>query len=118
MDDINYTFKIDRVKAQTFRQHDNFITNVYWTLVGKDSESITGTFRGATSLIDGVELDETYDFNDFVDFSEFTEEMLIEWVEAIADLDHAKSRINDEISAHYINQKDITDLPWISSSES
>ncbi len=118
MDSINYTFKIDRVKTQTFRQRDNFITNVYWTLVGKDSESITGTFRGATSLIDGIELDETYDFNDFVDFNEFTEEMLIEWVEALADLDHAKSRINDQISAHYINQKEINDLPWLSSSES
>ena len=118
MDTTNYTFKIDRVKAQTFRQHENFITNVYWTLEGKDSESVTGTFKGATSLIEGVELDETYDFSDFVDFSGFTEEMLIDWVKALADLDHAKSRINEQIAAHYINQKEITELPWLSSSES
>ena len=118
METTNYTFKIDRVRTQTFRQHDNFITNVYWTLEGEDPEAVKGSFKGATSVIHGVDLDETYDFTGYVDFSEVTEELLIEWVNALADLDHAKSRINDEIAAQYINQKEITDLPGLSSSES
>lgn len=110
MSDIQYTWKITsfKIKDVNFGEDEVFnqvIYQTYWTKTGTDSSGATGEFSGATPLdISNLTA------SDFVDYSQITEQQVIDWVKAEVESNPTYNQhINDVIASNII-QNNATEI--------
>jgi len=103
---ITYTYQIHELKAvPTVGDLEQVITEVRYAYIGTDENNITSTYPGATPL-------PTPDSEAFTPIDELTEELVIEWLEANANLEIMQAAIE----AHIEQQSGViyrgSTLPW------
>lgn len=103
---ITYSYQIHELKAvPTVGDLEQVITEVRYAYIGTDENNITSTYPGATAL-------PTPDSADFTPIDQLTEELVIEWLEANANLEIMQAAIE----AHIEQQSGViyrgSTLPW------
>ena len=103
---ITYSYQIHELKAvPTVGDLEQVITEVRYAYIGTDENNITSTYPGRTAL-------PTPDSEEFTSIEELTEELVVEWLEANADLNIMKQAIE----AHIEQQSGViykgSTLPW------
>lgn len=83
---INYTWKVLSLKRKNTSDFDGVIIQVIWNKIGVDSNGNDGVYLGSTSFDLA-----TIDPDNFISYSDLTEEVIIEWI---------KSSIDDEYEAN------------------
>jgi len=112
MEDLKYTWKITSASKQSTEKLSDVIIQTYWTLTGEDKDGNTGTFNGATPFTP-----DEVDPENFVPFSELTEETVIDWLKSIvveSYWDHVNEHILREINEKKFTVEEISAdaLPW------
>ena len=112
---INYTLKPTELKTRSFNGKENFITHVYWRMIGVDSNDVTGVYDSATCIADnfGPETD----LSNYVEFEDVTEEMLLTWVKSIMDEKVAQEWVREDIKKQAIKDSLYEVMPWESDKE-
>lgn len=112
MEELTYTWKITSVKKTGTESLNDVIVQTYWAVTGEDAEGNTGAFHGATPFsADNV------DPENFVAFSELTEETVVGWLKDIV-IDSYWDHVNEHILREIREQKFTVDevsadaLPW------
>lgn len=111
---MNYKFSVNRLGREDHEQFKDVVTQVYWRLVGTDTDGTEGAFAGATPIEDLSQLDELT----FVAYDDLKEETIIEWIEAMLGNNpsykqHILDRIADEIHKKRTRKEaGGFDLPW------
>jgi hypothetical protein len=107
---ITYTYKIIKLEAlPIYNGLENVITIVRFKYEGIDSESnLSGSFIGACP----VNRPET---NNFIEFSNLTEQDVIEWVVINHPVGHMQQQIIKQIENQINNLNTEMDLPWAES---
>lgn len=95
---LTYTWKIERIGRKTTSTIENAIVQTHWRLTGTNEDGISGEFVGATPF----KLS-TVDPNNFVSYSELTEETVLQWIQNVVNSDpsykeHIDQRILEEIA--------------------
>lgn len=110
---LTYTWKIERVGRKTTSTIENAIVQTHWRLTGTNEDGISGEFVGATPF----ELS-TVDPNNFVSYSELTEETVLQWIQNVVNSDpsykeHIDRRILEEIADKVEPTTEvISGFPW------
>lgn len=106
---ITYTWKVTGIKKQDEGSNKDAVVQTYWTKTGTDEDDNTGVFSGATPF-------SSADADPFVAFKDLTEEVVLGWIKAVADVEGSyKEHINAQIQKQIDDQ--ITpvvdaDMPW------
>lgn len=108
---ITYTYQIHELKAvPTVGDLEQVITEVRYSYIGTDENNITSSYPGRTAL-------PTPDSEEFTPIDELTEELVIEWLEANANLEIMQAAIE----AHIEQQSGViykgSTLPWAPAEE-
>ena len=106
---ITYTWKVTGLKTRAEQDTNDVVVQTYWEKIGTDEDGNTGKFSGATPFKPA-----TIDPNNFVPFSELTEEMVIGWIQNIVVgqyAEHVNGIIQKEIDR---KRNPVTEpsLPW------
>jgi hypothetical protein len=112
-----YEWKLTGIKKQNTDELSNVVVNTYWNLKGIDENGYSGSFTGATPLdLNSVNPD------NFTDYSNLTEEQVLDWVKNIVSgstrglnyWDHIQSQIDKQINVSKYNRVMVmeADLPW------
>lgn len=107
---ITYTWEVTSINTRNENDFENAIVQTHWKKIGTDEEGNTGYFSGATPFTT-----EGMDPDNFVPFSELTEETVLGWIQAVvvdSYEEHVNGRILEAINdaKNPINQN--TALPW------
>lgn len=108
---ITYTWKVTGIKTRTEGEHQDAVVQTYWTKTGTDEDGNTGMFSGATPFTT-TNMPEDYVF---VPFSELTEELVLDWIKAIA-IGGYEAHINEQIQKQIDLKKNPLiepALPWL-----
>lgn len=106
---ITYTWEITGLKKKNEGSNTDAVVQTYWTKKGTDDDGNIGVFSGATPFTSA-------DADPFVAFADLTEEVVLGWIKAVADVDGSyKEHINAQIQKQIDDQ--ITpvvdaDMPW------
>jgi hypothetical protein len=108
---ITYSYQIHELKeVPTLGDLNNVITEVGYSYIGTDEDGITSTYPGRTAL-------PTPDSEAFIPTVDLTEEDVIEWLEANANLEVMQAAIE----AHIEQQSGViyrgSTLPWAPAEE-
>lgn len=103
---ITYSYQIHELKAvPTVGDLEQVVTEVRYSYIGTDENNITSTYPGRTLL-------PAPDSINFIPVDQLTEELVIQWLEANANLDTMKQAIE----AHIEQQSGViykgSTLPW------
>lgn len=112
MEELKYIWKITSASKRSTDTLSDVIIQTYWTVTGEDKDGNTGTFHGATPFVP-----EEVDAENFVPFSELTEETVIDWLKNIvvdSYWDHVNQHIIKEIneSKYSVEELSADALPW------
>lgn len=106
---ITYTWKVTGMKTMNAGSLSKAVFQTYWTKTGTDENGNTGIFSGATPFnVDQI------DPNNFVNFSELTEETVLGWIKPVVVgqyEEHVNAQIAKQIAEKYNKPEDAT-LPW------
>jgi hypothetical protein len=108
---MNYTWKLKSLKRKDTENIKNIIVQTYWEKIGTNENEITGSFHGATPF----DLT-TIDPNNFVEYEDLTEEMILEWVKSVV-VDSYEEHVNQQIEKQ-IQEKEnpatevTEEFPW------
>jgi hypothetical protein len=112
---ITYTWEVTSIKVKDEGSFTNAVVQTYWKKTGTDENGNEGTFSGATPFSTGnMPEGET-----FVPFNELTEEMVLEWIQAVVVNDYER-HVNEQIAKQIIEKTTpVTEasLPWKSATE-
>ena len=106
---ITYTWEITGLKKKNEGSNTDAVVQTDWTKKGTDDDGNIGVFSGATPFTSA-------DADPFVAFADLTEEVVLGWIKAVADVDGSyKEHINAQIQKQIDDQ--ITpvvdaDMPW------
>ncbi len=108
---ITYSYQINELKAvPTVGDLEQVITEIRYTYIGTDENEITSHYPGRTLLPNP-------NSEEFTPVDQLTEELVIEWLEANADLD----TMQHAIEAHIAQQSGViyrgSTLPWAPAEE-
>jgi hypothetical protein len=108
---MNYTWKLKSLKRKDSEELKNIIVQTYWEKIGTDEDGNTGSFQGATPF----DLT-TVDPDNFVEYEDLTEEMVLSWIQSIVVGLYA-DRVNKEIADQIEEKKNPTvevfsGFPW------
>ena len=108
---ITYTYDIHELKAvPSAGDLEQVITEVVYSYIGTNEDGITSMYPGRTTL-------PTPDSEEFTPVEELTEELVIEWLEANAELNLMQAAIE----AHIEQQSGViykgNTLPWVPAEE-
>ena len=93
---ITYTWEVTGLKKRNEGDNVDAVVQVHWNKRGTDEAGVTGIFSGRTSLTTVPEEGESA--AEFIQFSDLTETVVLNWVKAIAnDGDSYESHINGQI---------------------
>lgn len=104
---MTYTWEITGIKTIDVNNVENAVVQTYWKKTGTDKEGNEGTFTGATPFPQS-----TIDPENFIPFSELTEEIVLGWIKAVV-VGSYEEHVNAQIQKQ-IDSKTIKDagLPW------
>lgn len=103
---ITYSYQIHELKeVPTLGDLDNVITQVNYSYIGTDEDGITSTYPGRTTL-------PTPDSEAFIPTADLTEEDVIEWLEANAELNVMQAAIESHIEQQSGVIYRGSTLPW------
>lgn len=107
---ITYTWKVTGLTKTSTEDLTDVVVGTRWTKTGVDEEGNEGVFSGATPF-----LASEVDPNNFVDWNNLTEEVVLSWIQPIV-VDSYEQHVNDQIQKQ-INAKknpvvETSDLPW------
>lgn len=103
---ITYTFKINKIeKAPVLGDLTDVITRIRYDYEGVDENGVKGTFAGVTPL-------PAPETTDITPLTELTEEIVVGWLEAVADKAHMQERIQKQIERQVEPKHVDTPLPW------
>lgn len=107
---ITYTWKVTGLTKTNTADLTDVVVGTRWTKTGVDAEGNEGVFSGATPF-----LASEVDPNNFVDWNNLTEEVVLSWIQPIV-VDSYEQHVNDQIQKQ-INAKknpvvETSDLPW------
>ena len=110
---ITYTWKILELKKTNTSNLNDVVVGTKWECTGTDEDGITGTFTGATPFSSA-----SVDSNNFIDWNNLTEEIIINWIKAVVVddyKDHVKGQIQKQIIAkkNPIEEVSGNSFPWI-----
>ena len=112
---MNYEYEVTGLDREDLPSFPNTVVQVYWRLVGTDSDGFTGSFAGATPF-ENLEPDSL----EFIPYDDLSKEDVISWIDSVveSDLDykeHIYSQIDKKINnlkkRKQDSSKDST-LPW------
>lgn len=110
---MNYTWEITSIKRKDTSELSNVIVQTYWKKIGTDENGNTAHFAGATPF----DLS-TVDPNNFVDYENLTEEMVISWIQSVvvgAYEEHVNQKIAEQIEDQINPVTEETEsFPWTS----
>ena len=107
---ITYTWKVTSLKTKNEGDFEHAVVQTYWQKIGTDGDGHQGTFSGATPFTTST----MPEGQDFVPFSELTEEMVLEWIKAVvvgSYADHVNGKIQEQIDQH-VNPVAEAQMPW------
>lgn len=102
---ITYEWKVTGIKVKNEGDFSNVVVQTYWTKTGTDDNGNSGVFNGATPL----KLSSNTD--NFIEFSNLTEEDILSWIIPVVDENHVNGRIQlqiDEKTSPVVEAS----LPW------
>jgi hypothetical protein len=103
---ITYSYQIYELKeVPTLGDLNNVITEVRYSYVGTNEDGITSTYPGRTAL-------PAPDSEAFIPTAELTEENVIEWLEANANLEVMQAAIEQHIEQQSGTIYRGSTLPW------
>lgn len=107
---LSYNWKIKSMKVVDSDDLANIVIGIQWDLTGTDASGVSGTFSGATPFtLPQVDPDE------FIDFDELTEEVVVGWLEDVVVggyKEHVDSQIQKQIDAKKNPIREVSQLPW------
>lgn len=106
---IEYTWKITSMKVKDINDLENVVIQTYWEKKGVDENGNEGIFSGATPL------KLSSNTENFVNYSDLTQDIVLSWVIPIADSNHVNEQIIKQIESKKNTIKEL-DLPWVESS--
>ena len=106
---ITYTWEVTGLKKKDEGSNEDAVVQTYWTKTGTDDDGNTGVFSGATPFTSA-------DADPFVAFADLTEEIVLGWIKAVADVDgsykdHINAQIQKQIDDKVTPVVD-ADMPW------
>lgn len=111
---ISYNWNIKSLRKTNLDNLSGVVIEVYWDCVGTDDDDYTGIFSGFTIF-------KNVDPNNFIDFDNLTEEIVLSWVQPEVYSkywDHVEAKIQEYINAKKNPVIDVTQLPWNPSANS
>lgn len=107
---ITYTWKVTGLTKTNTEDLTDVVVGTRWTKTGVDEEGNEGVFSGATPFLASA-----VDPNNFVDWNNLTEEIILSWIQPIV-VDSYEQHVNEQIQKQ-INAKknpvvDVSNLPW------
>lgn len=102
---ISYEWKITEIKVKDEQPFSNVVVQTYWTKTGTDENGNVGIFNGATPL------KLSSNTESFIEFSNLTEQNILDWIIPLVDEMHVNGRIQQQIDEKVSPIKD-TKLPW------
>lgn len=110
---LTYTWEITGLGRKNSDSVQNAIVQTHWKVTGTNEDQISGSFIGATPFnIDAI------DPNDFVEYENLTEEIVLSWVQNYVENDRSYMRhINEKIIKEINSKADpitivIDGFPW------
>lgn len=107
---ITYTWKVTSLKTKNEGDYEHAVVQTYWQKIGTDENGNQGTFSGATPFTTST----MPEGQDFVPFSELTEEMVLDWIKAVV-VDSYEQHVNEKIQEqidHHVNPVTEAQMPW------
>jgi hypothetical protein len=104
---MTYTWKVTGIKTIDVDGVKDAVVQTYWEKIGVDKEGNEGVFNGATPFSKS-----TIDPENFIPFSELTEEIVLGWIKAVvigSYEDHVNLQIQKQIDSNTIKD---AGLPW------
>ena len=110
---FTYTWRIDRIAKKSSGTIQDAIVQTFWNVTGTDSDGNSATFNGATPFDIS-----TVDPNNFVNYDDLDEEVVLSWVKNVVNSDptykaHIDMRIAKEIEETAQPTNELTSgFPW------
>lgn len=107
---ITYTWKVVGLRKKNVGDLSDVVIGVRWTKIGTDENGNFGKWNGVTHLLSA-----DVDPNNFVDFSNLTEEIVLSWVKptVVGQYEqHIREVIEKEIARQKNPEVEVTELPW------
>jgi hypothetical protein len=108
---ITYTWKITGLKTKDVTtDRPAAVVQTYWQKIGTDENGNQGTFSGATPFT----IDPTDASGPFIQFSDLTEQDVINWIETVvvgSYGEHVNNKILEQIDQQITPILNV-DLPW------
>lgn len=107
---MNYRWKIKELVKKNFENKKDVIFKIFWEKIGEDDNGNIGTASGTTLLnIDNL------DYNEFVDYEDLTEELILDWILLTITETYDKrlnKRILDDIEKTTNPSVKVSEFPW------
>lgn len=107
---MNYRWKVKELIKKDFENKKDVIFKIFWEKIGEDDNGNIGTASGATLLnIDNL------DYNEFVDYEDLTEELILDWILLTITETYDKrlnKRILDDIEKTTNPSVKVSEFPW------
>lgn len=107
---MKYSWKIKEIIKKDISGKKDVIFKVFWEKTGIDKKGNIGTAYGATLLnIDDL------DYNEFVDYENLTEEIILDWILLTISETHDKrlnTRILNDIEKTTNPSTKVSEFPW------
>jgi hypothetical protein len=110
---LTYTWKLTSIKKTNSENLNDVIIGTQWQCTGTDEDGVEGTFSGATPFKSS-----DVDQNNFVNYSNLTEEIVLGWIKSIV-VGGYKDHIDQQILKQIRDKKNTVqevsgkDFPWI-----
>lgn len=108
---VTFKWEVTGMKVSDEGSNSNAVVQTYWRKTGTDENGNEGKFDGATPFT-SVDVPE----GEFVPYDELTEEMVLSWIQPIAEEPNYRAHINDSIAAKIgVNlniKRQVQRMPW------
>ena len=108
---VTFKWEVTGMKVSDEGPNTNAVVQTYWRKTGTDENGNEGKFDGATPFT-SVDVPE----GEFVSYEDLTEEMVLSWIQPVAEVPSYRDHINEMIAAKIgekLNIKRSVDrMPW------
>lgn len=107
---ITYTWKVTGLTKTNTDNLQDVVIGTRWAKTGTDEQGNSGTFSGATPF-----LASNVDPNNFVDWNNLTEEVVLSWIKPVvvgSYEQHVHEQIQKQIDLKKNPVTDVNNLPW------
>jgi len=108
---VTFRWEVTGMKVSDEGENTNAVVQTYWRKIGTDENGNEGTFDGATPFTSA-----NVPSGEFVPYEDLTEEMVLSWIQPVAEEPMYRKHINEMIAkkiGEKMNIKRTVDrMPW------